>query len=195
MLIVFFVVPFATMIAVSFFQRDPAGFYTPAFVFDNYARFLSLFFGKRARLLADAGDRWSRSAASAIAFPFTYLLTRWRAACRCVWLVGLLSVLSLSEVIIGFAWSTLFSRTAGITNLFVSLGLMERAEGAAAELRRGADRHGLSGAALYGAGALPGAGRGSTRRCPKRRARLAPRRSAPSSTSSCRRCATPSSRR
>jgi hypothetical protein len=46
MLIVFFVVPFATMIAVSFFQRDPAGFYSPDFVFDNYARFLSLFFGK-----------------------------------------------------------------------------------------------------------------------------------------------------
>ncbi len=46
MLIVFFVVPFATMIAVSFFRRDPAGFYSPDFVFDNYARFLSLFFGK-----------------------------------------------------------------------------------------------------------------------------------------------------
>ena len=34
------------MIAVSFFQRDPSGFYTPDFVFSNYARFLSLFFGK-----------------------------------------------------------------------------------------------------------------------------------------------------
>ena len=45
MLIVFFVVPFSTMIAVSFFKRDPAGFYTPDFVFDNYARFLSAFFG------------------------------------------------------------------------------------------------------------------------------------------------------
>ncbi len=29
MLILFFVVPFATMIAVSFFRRDPAGFYSP----------------------------------------------------------------------------------------------------------------------------------------------------------------------
>jgi putative spermidine/putrescine transport system permease protein len=42
-----------------------------------------------------------------------------------LWLVGLLSVLSLSEVIIGFAWSTLLSRTAGITNLFVAAGLMD----------------------------------------------------------------------
>ena len=39
-------------------------------------------------------------------------------------LVGLLAILSLSEVIIGFSWSTLFSKTAGITNLFVALGLM-----------------------------------------------------------------------
>ena len=75
MLIVFFVVPFATMIAVSFFQRDPAGFYTPDFVFDNYARFLSVFFGgvlgfslMLAVLVAVC--------CVAIGFPFTYLLTR-----------------------------------------------------------------------------------------------------------------------
>ncbi|MGQ3037396.1 MAG: ABC transporter permease, partial [Neoaquamicrobium sediminum] len=36
MLVIFFVVPFSTMIAVSFFQRDPAGFYSPAFTFANY---------------------------------------------------------------------------------------------------------------------------------------------------------------
>ena len=39
----FFVIPFSTMIAVSFFQRQQGGFYMPDFVFDNYARFLSLF--------------------------------------------------------------------------------------------------------------------------------------------------------
>jgi putative spermidine/putrescine transport system permease protein len=36
----------------------------------------------------------------------------------------LLAILALSEVIIGFAWSTLLSRTAGITNLLVAVGLM-----------------------------------------------------------------------
>jgi putative spermidine/putrescine transport system permease protein len=61
----------------------------------------------------------------AIAFPFTYLLTQRSRKVQTLWLVGLLSVLSLSEVIIGFAWSTLFSRTAGITNLFVAIGLMD----------------------------------------------------------------------
>jgi putative spermidine/putrescine transport system permease protein len=125
MLIVFFVVPFSTMIAVSFFQRDPAGFYKPDFVFDNYARFLSLFF---ANILGFSLMLAVMVAivCVAIAFPFTYLLTKQSRKVQTVWLVCLLSVLSLSEVIIGFAWSTLFSRTAGITNLFVWLGLMEK---------------------------------------------------------------------
>ncbi|ESW78567.1 MULTISPECIES: ABC transporter permease [unclassified Mesorhizobium] len=125
MLVVFFVVPFSTMIAVSFFKRNPSGFYTPDFVFDNYARFLSVFFGGVlgfSLLLAVL----VAVCCVAIAFPFTYLLTRRPRRVQTLWLVGLLSVLSLSEVIIGFAWSTLFSRTAGITNLFVAIGLMDK---------------------------------------------------------------------
>ncbi|MET3519977.1 ABC transporter permease [Mesorhizobium abyssinicae] len=125
MLIVFFVIPFSTMIAVSFFKRNPSGFYTPDFVIDNYARFLSTFFGgvlgfslMLAVLVAVC--------CVAIGFPFTYLLTRRPRRVQTLWLVGLLSVLSLSEVIIGFAWSTLFSRTAGITNLLVAVGLMDK---------------------------------------------------------------------
>jgi putative spermidine/putrescine transport system permease protein len=127
MLTVFFVVPFATMIAVSFFQREQGGFYTPAFVFDNYARFLSLFFGKVlgfSLFLAIA----VAATCVVIGIPFTYLLSRSARRIQIVWLVALLSILSLSEVMIGFAWSTLFSRTAGITNLFVWLGLMAQAQ-------------------------------------------------------------------
>ncbi|MBB4237550.1 ABC transporter permease [Rhizobium esperanzae] len=126
MLIVFFVVPFGTMISVSFFKRQQGGFYTPDFVFDNYARFLSAFFGgvlSFSLLLAIS----VAVTCVVLALPFTYLLIRMRRSTQVVWLVALLSILSLSEVIIGFAWSTLFSRTAGITNLFVWLGLMEQA--------------------------------------------------------------------
>ncbi|MBT1157992.1 ABC transporter permease [Aminobacter anthyllidis] len=124
MLIVFFVVPFSTMIAVSFFQRDPSGFYTPDFVFDNYARFLSLFFAKVLGFSLMLAVMVAICCV-VIAFPFTYLLTKRPRKVQTIWLVCLLSVLSLSEVIIGFAWSTLFSRTAGITNLFVAIGLMK----------------------------------------------------------------------
>ncbi|RCS25072.1 ABC transporter permease [Phyllobacterium salinisoli] len=124
MLTIFFVVPFGTMIAVSFFQRQQGGFYTPAFVWSNYERFLSAFF---ANVL---GFSLMLSIAVAIcclvlALPFTYLLTRMSRRAQVLWLVGLLSILSLSEVITGFAWSTLFSRTAGITNLLVAIGIMD----------------------------------------------------------------------
>ncbi len=124
MLTLFFVVPFGIMIAVSFFQRQQGGFYEPAFVLANYERFLTAFFGGVlgfSLLLAAV----VALLCVALAFPFTYLLTRLARKTQVLWLVGLLSVLSLSEVIIGFSWSTLFSRTAGITNLLVSLGLME----------------------------------------------------------------------
>lgn len=124
MLIVFFVVPFSTMIAVSFFRRDPAGFYSVDFVFDNYGRFLSAFFGGVLGFSLMLAIMVA-AICVAIAFPFTWLLAQASRRAQIVWLVALLSVLSLSEVIIGFAWSTLFSRTAGITNLFVWLGLME----------------------------------------------------------------------
>lgn len=127
MLIVFFVVPFSTMIAVSFFKRQQAGFYTPDFVVDNYARFLSVFFANVlgfSLMLAVV----VAICCVVIAFPFTYLLTQRSRAVQTVWLVALLSVLSLSEVIIGFAWSTLFSRTAGITNLLVAVGLMSESK-------------------------------------------------------------------
>ena len=93
MLIVFFVVPFSIMIAVSFFKRDPAGFYKPDFVIDNYARFLSAFFGEVlgfSLMLAVT----VAVCCIVIAFPFTYLLTRRPRRVQTLWLVGLLSVLS-----------------------------------------------------------------------------------------------------
>ena len=61
-----------------------------------------------------------------LALPFTYLLSRLTRRLQVIWLVALLSVLSLSEVIIGFAWSTLLSRTAGLSNLLVKIGLLEQ---------------------------------------------------------------------
>ena len=124
MLGVFFVVPFGIMLAVSFFRRVQGAFYEPAFVLDNYARFLTPFFAERlgfslflAALVA--------AICVALGLPFAYRLTRLTRRRQVAWLVALLAVLSLSEVIIGFAWSTLFSRTAGITNLFAALGLMD----------------------------------------------------------------------
>lgn len=123
MLAAFFLVPFGTMIAVSFFERVQGGFYQPAFTLDNYARFWSLFFG---RVLGFS--LWLSALVSAICLlvgvPFTRALTRLSRRAQVPWLIALLCVLSLSEVIIGFAWSTLLSRTAGIGNILFAIGLL-----------------------------------------------------------------------
>jgi putative spermidine/putrescine transport system permease protein len=122
MLAVFFVVPFGIMLAVSFFHRVEGGFYEPGFELASYARFLTPFFGQVL-----AFSLWISALAAAIVvavgFPFTYALTRLPRPAQVVFLVFILAVLSLSEVIVGFAWSTLLSRTAGLSNLLVWLGL------------------------------------------------------------------------
>jgi putative spermidine/putrescine transport system permease protein len=123
MLGVFFVVPFGIMVAVSFYHRVEGAFYEPAFELANYARFLSPFFAK-----ALAFSIWISALAAAIvicvSFPFTYLLTRMGRPAQVRFLVFILAVLSLSEVIIAFSWSTLLSRTAGVSNLLYFVGLL-----------------------------------------------------------------------
>jgi putative spermidine/putrescine transport system permease protein len=125
MLAVFFVVPFGIMLAVSFFHRVEGAFYEPAFELTNYARFISPFFGR-----ALAFSVWISALAAAIvvavAFPFTYFLTRMSRRAQVRFLVFILAVLSLSEVIIGFSWSTLLSRTAGVSNLLSFVGLLDQ---------------------------------------------------------------------
>lgn len=125
MLGIFFVIPFGIMVAVSFFKRVQGGFYEPSFTLANYGRFLSPFFGEVLAFSLGLAALVS-VCCLCLGVPFTYRLTRMKRRHQVAWLIGLLGVLSLSEVIIGFAWSTLLSRTAGISNLFVWLGIMEK---------------------------------------------------------------------
>lgn len=124
-LVAFFVLPFGMMIAMSFFKNLGGGAFEAAFTLENYARLFSPFFGRI--LLVSFGVALAVSAiAIIVAFPFTWLLVNAPRSTQVVWLIGMLALLSLSEAILGFAWSTLLSRTAGISNLFVWLGLVEK---------------------------------------------------------------------
>jgi putative spermidine/putrescine transport system permease protein len=123
MLGLFFLVPFAIMVAVSFFHRVEGAFYEPGFELDNYAQLFSSFFA-RSLLFSLYIAGLTALVSVLFAFPFTYLLTRMKRHYQVLLLVFILAVLSLSEVIIGFTWSTLLSRTAGISNLLVAMGLM-----------------------------------------------------------------------
>ncbi len=124
MLGIFFVVPFAIMLAVSFFHRVEGGFYEPGFELANYARFFSAFFAK-ALIFSVFVAGVAAVVSVIVCFPFTYFMTRLSRSWQVVLLVYVMAVLSLSEVIIGFSWSTLLSRTAGVSNLLVFVGLMD----------------------------------------------------------------------
>jgi len=121
-----FLVPLGIIAALGFFRRIQAGFFEVAFVTDNYARALDAFHLERLAVsvvLALAATLVTLL----LAVPFTFLLTRRPRARQVPYLVLVLASLSLSEVIVAFAWSLLLSRTSGVSNLLVALGLMERA--------------------------------------------------------------------
>ncbi|MEX2501490.1 MAG: ABC transporter permease [Trueperaceae bacterium] len=123
-LAVLFLVPLGTIIALGFFRRVQAGFFEVDFVTANYARALDGFHLERlwiTVLLAALATVICLAAA----VPFTYLLTRRPRRAQVPYLVLVLASLSLSEVIVAFAWSLLLSRTSGISNLLVAVGLME----------------------------------------------------------------------
>jgi putative spermidine/putrescine transport system permease protein len=127
MLGLFFLGPLFTMVAASFYRRIPGGFYEPGFELSSYGRLFTELFLDRAVfslvicLLAGA-------VCVVAAFPFTYFLTRMRRRPQVVLLVLVLSALSLSEVIVGFSWSVVLGRAAGISNILVWLGLMGEAQ-------------------------------------------------------------------
>lgn len=121
-LLLFFLVPFGIMLAVSVAGREPGGFYAWDFDLASYRRMLSPFFG--GILMTSILIALSTAAlAVALALPFTLALSGFTQRVQTAILVVLLSVLSLSEVIIGFAVSTLLSQTAGVGNILAFLGL------------------------------------------------------------------------
>lgn len=123
-LVLFFLIPFGIMLAVSVALREPGGFYAWGFDLAGYQRFVSAFFGKilLASVLIAAG---ASALAVALALPFTVVLASLSRRVQTLVLVILLSVLSLSEVILGFSVSTLLSQTAGVGNLLTLLGLTD----------------------------------------------------------------------
>ncbi len=122
-LAIFFLSPFLIMLATSFYRRIEGGFYEPAFVLDSWRRLFQDVFLERTAFSIGI-SLLAGTVCIAVAFPFTYFLTRMRRRPHVVLLVLILSALSLSEVIVGFAWSVLLGRAAGISNVLVWLGLM-----------------------------------------------------------------------
>jgi putative spermidine/putrescine transport system permease protein len=121
---VFFLAPFVLIVAVSVAHQNPAGYYEPAFELTHFRRFLSSIFIDTA-LFSVGVAALVAVICLMLGFPFTYFITRLPRRSQVFWLVYILAQLSLSEVLIAFSWQVLLSKTAGVTNILVWLGLLE----------------------------------------------------------------------
>jgi putative spermidine/putrescine transport system permease protein len=59
-----------------------------------------------------------------LGYPLTYFITRMPRRSQVAWLIFLLATLTLSDVLIAFAWQVMLSKRIGVSKLFVAVGLM-----------------------------------------------------------------------
>ncbi len=133
LMVVFCVVPFILVIVISFGRKVEGAAWVWDFTFENYQRFFvgvlwpdevtflylqqlgySFYFAIIASLLAVL-----------TALPFTLLLTRLKRSAQAIWLVFILSSLSMSEVFIVMGWDILLSNNSGLPRLFQVTGLTQ----------------------------------------------------------------------
>ena len=124
MLGLFFLLPFAVMVAISFSENISSGLWIYGFELTHYKRFFSPLFTTHLWVSVKFAVL-SAVISIVITFPFTFFLSRYGRRVQVLSLVFVLCVLSLSEVIVAYSWSVMLSKPAGISNLFVLLGLME----------------------------------------------------------------------
>jgi putative spermidine/putrescine transport system permease protein len=127
-ILIFFVVPMVLLLRVSVATPGLGATGAGGFDLQNY-KGLALDVG----FLDSVGFSLSLAAGVAIialslSFPFTYWITRMTRRAQVVWLVFLLTTLSLSEVLITFAWQVMLAKRIGLSNLLVWLHLLPEPE-------------------------------------------------------------------
>jgi putative spermidine/putrescine transport system permease protein len=125
-LLVLCFVPLILLLQLSLAHRTEGGLWAPGLELTQYAQLVSPLF-LRVATFSFMLALTTAAIAVAIAFPVTYFITRMKRRAQIAWLVGLLSTLSLSEVLIVFSFQVLLSGSGSLVKLLVSLGLMSSA--------------------------------------------------------------------
>ena len=124
----FFVVPFMLLLRVSVARPGLGAVGGGGFDLQNYAA-LALDGGFVYSVGFSLGLAAGVAAASlSLSFPFTYWITRMTRSAQVIWLVFLLTTLSLSEVLITFAWQVMLAKRIGLSNILVWLHLLPEPE-------------------------------------------------------------------
>lgn len=119
----FCVAPLVLLVQFSFAHHDSGQLWTPGFELTQYRQLADRTFLRVvgfSLMLALAAAVLTLS----VAFPAAYFISRMRRRAQVAWLVFVLGALSLSEVLIVFAFQVLLSSSGVIVQTLVALGLM-----------------------------------------------------------------------
>jgi putative spermidine/putrescine transport system permease protein len=124
LIVVFFIAPFLLLLRVSVARPGLGAVGAGGFDLQNYVGLASDhgFLGSVAFSLTLAAGVAAISLS--MSFPFTWWITRMSRRAQVIWLVFLLTTLSLSEVLITFAWQVMLAKRIGFSNLLVWLHLL-----------------------------------------------------------------------
>lgn len=120
----FFALPFLMLLRVSLARRDPSVYQGTGLTLEGYTRLADPLV-TNAILNTLGLALVVATIAILIAVPATYLISRMDRRPQVGWLLGLLTTLALSEVLVTFSWQVLLSRRAGLSNILVWLGILE----------------------------------------------------------------------
>lgn len=125
MIVAFFGVPFFLLLRVSLARRDPAFYQGSGWSLEAFATLFQpmvlngLTFSLGLALTV-------ATISMIVAFPATYFITRMSRRAQIAWLIGFLTTLALSEVLITFSWQIILSKRVGLSNIAVFLGLLDK---------------------------------------------------------------------
>ena len=122
-LVILCLTPLFLLFQLSFAHREDGGLWRAGLELTQYRQLLTPQFLRVA--LFSFGLAFSTAVISvALAFPVAYFISRMKRRAQIAWLVGLLSTLSLSEVLIVFSFQVLLSGGGGLVKALVALGVM-----------------------------------------------------------------------
>lgn len=115
--------PFLLLLRISVAPYDPAGLWGDGF---TLAAYRSLFQPEIFGAVRNGLELSAIVAAASLllGFPLTYFITRMQRRAQILWLILLLTTLTLSDVLIAFAWQVMLSKKIGLSNILVMLGFL-----------------------------------------------------------------------
>lgn len=119
----FCITPLILLLQISVAHHSEDGLWTPAFELGQYAQLADPVFLKVSAFSLGLAACAAVLTVS-IAFPAAYFISRMRRRAQVAWLVFILGALSLSEVLIVFAFQVLLSSSGVVVKTLVDLHLM-----------------------------------------------------------------------